>query len=62
MTLDDALGNEQTESNAPAIIFCQLDEAVKNRFQLIIGNAFACVADATDNVVIDVSRRTTMEP
>ena len=54
MALDNAFGNEQTESHAPVIIFCQLDEAVKNRFQLIIGNAFACVADATHNVLIDV--------
>ena len=54
MTLDNALGNEQTESHAPAIIFFQLDETVKNRFNLIIGNAFACVADATDNVLINV--------
>jgi len=54
MTLDNALGNEQTESHAPAIILGQLHEALKNRFQLIIGNAFSSVADATDNVVINV--------
>jgi hypothetical protein len=41
MTLDDALGNEQTESHAPSIIFCQLHEAVKNRLQLVIGHALA---------------------
>lgn len=54
MTLDNALGNEQTESHAPAIILGQLHEALKNRFQLIIGDAFSSVADATDNVVINV--------
>ena len=54
MTLDNALGNEQTESHAPPIIFCHLDEAVKNRFQLITGNACACVADAADDVLLSV--------
>ena len=53
MTLDNALGNEQTESHAPAIILCQLDEAIKNRFQLIVRNSFACVADATHNVLLN---------
>ena len=28
MSLNDALGNEQTEAHAPPIILCQLDEAV----------------------------------
>ena len=54
MTLDNALGNEQTEAHTPPIILGQLDEAVKNRFQFIVRNAFACVADATDHILIDV--------
>ena len=32
MPLDDALGNEQTESDTPAIVLFQLDEPVKNGF------------------------------
>ena len=54
MTVDNALGNEQTESHTPAIILGQLDEAVKHRFQFIVRNAFAGVADATDDILIDV--------
>src|SRR4051812_23245268 len=54
MTFDDALGDEQAEPDAPAIVFRQLDEAVKHRLQLIVGNAFPCVADAVDNVAINV--------
>jgi hypothetical protein len=45
MTLHDALGNQETESNATAIIFCQLDETIENGFQLVVGNAFAGVAN-----------------
>ena len=54
MPLDDALGNEQTESDTPAIVLFQLDEPVKNGFAHFIRNAFACIADATHNVVINV--------
>lgn len=54
MALDTALGNEQPEPHAWSIILGQLHEAVKHRFQLIVGNAFSCVADATDHVVVDV--------
>jgi hypothetical protein len=53
MTLDDALGNEQAEANAPTIIFRQLDETVEHRLQLVVWNAVPCVADGTHHVVID---------
>jgi hypothetical protein len=38
MTLNNALGNEQTESHAPAISVCQRDEAVKDRFHHYVGS------------------------
>ena len=53
MALDDALRNEQAEPDASAIILCQLDETIEHRLQLVVGNAFPCVADAIDNVFIN---------
>ena len=53
MTLDDALGTEQAEPDTAAIVFRQLEKAVKNRFQLIVRNAFACVGHGTDDVVLE---------
>ncbi len=54
MTLDDALGNEQTESHTPAVVFRQLDEALEHGFQLMNRNAFTGVADAIHNVVVNL--------
>src|SRR4051794_36424563 len=54
VTLHDALGNKETESHTTSIILGQLNEPVKNRLQLIVRNARACVADGTDNAILNL--------
>src|SRR4051812_8722057 len=52
VSLDDALGNKQSEADTAAIVLCQLNKAVKHRLQLVVWNAFACVAHTTDDVAV----------
>src|SRR4051812_27232143 len=54
MSLDDALGNVQTESDAAtAMLGRELNESLEHRIQHVRWNALAVISDREDDVVLD---------
>src|SRR5205085_4746440 len=53
MSLDDALGDVETESDAPPVHRVDLEEAFEHRFELVAGDSLARIADGEGQLLPD---------